>query len=154
MTGVSGLGKLIDDYDGEPRTLRWLSVHPDGRVVDRESDNRIAWSTVHEMWVQWRLVRDVYRVVDPTSHGYRLTAAELVHTGQGVAILARCDTEPINPTATRMLTALGIDHKARGTVAWLAQAHSVTGLHGDLDDEQRTGLRALAEGPGGETGHA
>ena len=67
MTGIPGLGKLIDDYDGNPATLRWLSIHPDGRLVDRESDNRIGWSTQHEMWVQWRLVRDVYREVEPRS---------------------------------------------------------------------------------------
>lgn len=154
MTGIPGLGKLIDHYEGQPATLRWLSIHPDGRVVERSSDNRIAWSTEHEMWVQWRLVRDVYRQVDPTSHGYSLAGAVLIHTTQGVVITVRHDTETINSVATGMLAELGVDRETHDTVAWLADTDPKAGLHGDLDDEQRTALRALAERHGATSGGA
>jgi hypothetical protein len=146
MTGVPGLGKLIDDCTGDPATLRWLSIHPDGRVVERISDNRIAWSTEHEMWVQWRLVRDVYREVDPTSRGYNLAAAVVIHTAHAAVVMARFDTGPINPVATGMLGDHGVEHEVHGTVAWLAPADPETGmLHGDLTDDQLAALRTLAE---------
>jgi len=140
---MDGLGRLIDDYDGDPATLRWLSIHPDRRVVDRVSGNRIGWSTALQMWVQVGLLRDVFRLVDPTSHGHSLTAATLIHTPRGMVVTTRQDA-PVNPIVTGMLAELGVHRAAHGTVAWLAEANPGTGLHGDLDDQTRAALRALA----------
>lgn len=144
MTGLDGLGRVVDDYTGDPATLRWLSIHADRRVVERVSDNRIGWSTAHQMWVQVRLVREVFRLIDSTGHGQSFTAAVLIPTPRAMVVTTRRPA-PVNPVVTGMLAELGVHRPAHGTAVWLADADPGTGFHGDLDDPTRASLRALAE---------
>lgn len=139
-----GGGRLIDPYQGEPAELRWLSIHPEGQVIVRRSDNLIAWSVAFGMWVQVCLLRHVYRVVDPESRGSGLAPMLMIGTkGRGVVITTHhVGRRPANRMATVMLVAVGGERELFGTVAWVGAQHPATGFHADLSRVDE--LRAVA----------
>lgn len=139
---------LRHDHLGTPEILRWLLIRPNGTVSVRQSDNRIAYLAEHDLWLQWRLERDVHRDVDPFTRGpWSLIVWSVAIPTQkhGVVITARFDTDrPGNHIATALLDAVGIDYHVRGAAAWVGNRDPGTGLHHDLNDAQLSELRTLA----------
>jgi hypothetical protein len=71
-----------------PRTIRWASITPDGRIHQHESDARMVYSTVLGRNMAIQLMQDVFEVLDPYAQETQMPTT------------LRADVDPANPHRT------------------------------------------------------
>jgi len=145
---VSGLPDLAGDRLGDPESVRWVAIRPAGAVVVHTSSNRRGDECDER--IQWKLVQDIYRVIDPDGRcADHLTAVgEIVDDDErGGMFMVPCRHDdpalwPENPVMSHILRGRRGDYPENvyGTAVWLGYADD-DGLHASIADGALASLR-------------
>lgn len=157
IVDVPGLPRLVRDRLGKSSVVRWATIAPNGFVKVHESENRIGYDRRRQVSMQWRLLLDIRRVVDPNQvrnnedsyASWRQVEFDPLGGFFVEPWMPSHTSQPLNQIAGSMMAiAEGwpTDRHLRawGTVLFLGYCDD-RGLHASLTDDQVSGLRALAE---------